>query len=174
MRFKHLLLIALLLTGFSFSVSLLSGKKVRAASCSGAGCNGQNPYTTGCNSDAYALRYRDLVDETSMTIGTVSLLYSPTCQTVWSEVTSYFGPTNRITANISAIDSSIAGCSGGTVPPTCYTGHTTTLFGPDYAVSPMQFTTSLSSAYACGTINVTYTSVWGTLTTQQAGCTELQ
>ena len=56
-------------------------------SCSGNGCNGQNPVTSGC--DAGAKTIQTAVFSNSY----VELRYSPTCGTNWGRVTSKVGPT---------------------------------------------------------------------------------
>jgi hypothetical protein len=131
---------------------LIGARPAEAATCSGSSCNGQDPVATGCSSDAYGVKSREFVDETSMILGTIYVLYSPTCQTVWAEVYANFTSTNWISAHIDG-------------------GYVRTLYGDASVVSPMSQTSSPSSEMACGTINVTYESIWGPITTQQSTCT---
>ena len=55
--------------------------------CSGEGCDGQNPATTGCSADAYT------VQTAVFSNSFVELRYSPTCGTNWGRVTSRVGAT---------------------------------------------------------------------------------
>lgn len=142
----------LILTIISLISVLIISRSAEAATCSGSSCNGQDPVATGCSSDAYAVNSRDIVDETSVILGTVYVVYSPTCQTVWSEVYSNYSPTNWISTHIDG-------------------GYGQTLYGDAYVVSPMSQTSSPSNEMGCGTINVSYNSVWGWVTTQQSTCT---
>ncbi len=59
-------------------------------SCSGNGCNGQNPLTSGCDAGAYT------VQTAVFSNSFVELRYSPTCGTNWGRVTSKVGPTHLI------------------------------------------------------------------------------
>jgi len=60
-----------------------------AVTCSGSGCNGQDPVSTGCVDDAVWATYSALLDGSSVVIGYVHLMWSPTCETVWSRVSTY-------------------------------------------------------------------------------------
>ena len=53
--------------------------------CSGNGCNGLNPVTTGCSAGAYT------VQTAVFSNSYVELRYSPTCGTNWGRVTSKVG-----------------------------------------------------------------------------------
>ena len=55
--------------------------------CSGSGCNGLNPATTGCSADAFT------VQTAVFSNSRVELRYSPTCGTNWGRVTSKVGAT---------------------------------------------------------------------------------
>ena len=55
--------------------------------CSGTGCNGQDPEKTGCEAGAYT------VQTAVFSNSYVELRYSPTCQTNWGKVVSKVGPT---------------------------------------------------------------------------------
>ena len=55
--------------------------------CSGEGCDGLNPATTGCSADAYT------VQTAVFSNSFVELRYSPTCGTNWGRVTSRVGAT---------------------------------------------------------------------------------
>ncbi len=54
-----------------------------AAQCYGDGCNGLNPQTMGCNSDATTSDFRYIVDSNNNTIGKVENRYSPACLAQW-------------------------------------------------------------------------------------------
>jgi hypothetical protein len=86
-----------LFTGKSFlgacvlaSVLALTAAPAAAQSCSGTGCNGVNPAFSGCNGDLKILASTDLVDDAGIYVGWMNLVYSTTCQTVWTEVNSYW------------------------------------------------------------------------------------
>jgi hypothetical protein len=53
------------------------------AKCSGLACTGQDPYATGCQSDASVAGSSAIVDGTGRTLGTLKLYWSHTCQTNW-------------------------------------------------------------------------------------------
>jgi Protein of unknown function (DUF2690) len=54
---------------------------VRAATCSGNGCNGLDPYSTGCAASMYTI-----VVASVGSIGHVELEYSTICQTNWDQI----------------------------------------------------------------------------------------
>lgn len=152
----------------------LSSVPAAAATCSGSQCNAQSPITTGCNSDAYAVNSKDILDWNTMTLGTVYLMYSPTCQTVWSEVVASIESVESVTAEISP-DPAFGPYYG-------YYGNTT--YSNWWVSSPMAYAPSLTctfSAYGsvtgyyrsifnCPTINggddctPTYTTSWTSVT----------
>jgi len=74
--------------------------------CSGNGCNGLNPATTGCSADAYT------VQTAVFSNSYVELRYSPTCGTNWGRVTSKVGATSLI-IRIQRIDGLTYTFSGG-------------------------------------------------------------
>ncbi len=74
--------------------------------CSGNGCNGQNPVTTGC--DASAKTIQTAVFNNSY----VELRYSPACGTNWGRVTSKVGLT-YLTIRTQRIDGLTYAYSGG-------------------------------------------------------------
>lgn len=61
------------------------------ASCSGTGCNGKDPQTTGCGNGATTLASKDIYAYGTeyYVVGKLELRYSPTCKTKWSRVTRY-------------------------------------------------------------------------------------
>ena len=67
------------IAGVLLSLSLASP----AQALSGAQYNNTLPYQTGCGSGAYVISSRAILG------GTVSMVYSPTCQTNWVE---WYGP----------------------------------------------------------------------------------
>jgi hypothetical protein len=58
------------------------------ATCSGNGCNGQDPQTSGCAADAYTVQTAVLSSRF------VQLRYSPRCGTNWGRVLSRIGRTH--------------------------------------------------------------------------------
>ncbi len=73
-------------SGGKGSVHTAKGRHAHA-SCSGTGCNGQDPEKTGCEAGAYT------VQTAVFSNSYVELRYSPTCATNWGEVVSKVGPT---------------------------------------------------------------------------------
>ena len=70
--------------------SAIGTSTAAAASCSGTGCNGKDPYATGCASGAYEVtsagRYlHNLYGATNGSV--IHLFWSPRCQTNWPVVT---------------------------------------------------------------------------------------
>jgi len=59
-------------------------------SCSGNGCNGQNPATSGCDAGAYT------VQTAVFSNSFVELRYSPTCGTNWGRVISRVGAASLV------------------------------------------------------------------------------
>jgi hypothetical protein len=64
-----------------------------AATCSGHGCDYQDPTATGCSSGAYTVTSAP-VTYNGIQYGTVELRWSPTCQTNWSRLTISAGGSN--------------------------------------------------------------------------------
>lgn len=63
----------------------------QAATCSGMGCDGQDPVQTGCANGAYTVA-SDYIYQWGVAIGRVDLRYSPACETNWTRTISYIGP----------------------------------------------------------------------------------
>jgi hypothetical protein len=64
--------------------------------------DGKDPYTTGCHSGSSVVRTASIRNELQESMGTLSLYWSPTCKTNWSEVTvpNYgYGSVNVYTAD---------------------------------------------------------------------------
>jgi hypothetical protein len=62
-------------------LGLLAPQAQAAASCSGTGCDGKDPYLTGCATGAI------VAEQTSMIDGILlRLMYSPYCRTVWGSI----------------------------------------------------------------------------------------
>ena len=98
--------------------------------CSGDGCDGLNPVSTGCAADAYT------VQTAVFSNSYVELRYSPTCKTNWGRVTSKVGPT-LLEIRIQRIDGLTYTFSGGNF---------------NFAYSAMVYAPQLA-ARACGGIN---------------------
>jgi hypothetical protein len=64
----------------------LSAAPAYAATCSGYGCDGQDPLASGCNTGAYTVASAPITYQ-GVTYGTVELRWSPTCQTNWARTT---------------------------------------------------------------------------------------
>jgi hypothetical protein len=83
-RRRMVLMIVMVLVGMVF---VLPAAPAFAVTCSGSGCEGKNPQTTGCSTDAITAY------STAIPNGKVELRWSQTCETFWSRVTSWIGPT---------------------------------------------------------------------------------
>jgi hypothetical protein len=60
-----------------------------AATCSGSGCSGLSPSTTGCTADGYIVSETNIYDAFSSDyIGEITLWWSPTCQAAWAHTYS--------------------------------------------------------------------------------------
>ncbi len=66
--------------------------------CSGNGCNGKNPATTGCDVGAKTIQ------TAVFTNSYVELRYSPTCGTNWARTLSRVGPVNLVARTQRRID----------------------------------------------------------------------
>jgi hypothetical protein len=64
---------------------LVAANPAMAATCSGYGCDYQDPVATGCASGSYTVSSA-AVSRNGVQYGTVDLRWSPTCQTNWSRV----------------------------------------------------------------------------------------
>lgn len=84
----------------AFAASAISNAPAQAlATCSGNGCNGQDPSNSGCwDSSAY------IVHGVSVRYGAVYLWYSPTCKTNWAETFQSSGTNYIANANITRSD----------------------------------------------------------------------
>jgi Protein of unknown function (DUF2690) len=61
--------------------------------CSGHGCDGKDPESTGCASTAITAEYANIFDAYAERIGQLQLRYSTACRTVWARVIA-FGSTS--------------------------------------------------------------------------------
>jgi hypothetical protein len=92
------LLTAILMSGFATQPSY-------AVSCGGAGCNGRNPVTTGCNQNAYLAGHYPFYQQPwniilspySSSSPYMNVYYSRSCATNWIQITSnpYGGRTHK-------------------------------------------------------------------------------
>lgn len=83
----------------SVSIFMVSAPSASAASCSGHGCNGQDPIYTGCNQNAYLAKEYLIKDKYGIAIwNKVQVYYSNTCGTNWVRVTGnpYGGATYKM------------------------------------------------------------------------------
>lgn len=68
------------------------------ASCSGESCTDKNPYTTGCSTDSYMVKSVNLLNSSLQPVGILSLMYSPSCHSVWTLNQVTVGTTNLLSA----------------------------------------------------------------------------
>ena len=97
-RFFKVLLAAMLLAALFAAytgVSRISASTVQDllphVTCSGNGCNGLDPVSTGCARDGITVTTTG--GTVSFRTGTIQLRYSPTCGTNWGRVFSTIGTT---------------------------------------------------------------------------------
>jgi len=88
------LLVALFAAFLAVPVAQASAQPLSPhVSCSGYGCDHQDPVATGCSAGSYTVTSAPItLGGTSY--GTVELRWSPTCQTNWSRVTVASGGSN--------------------------------------------------------------------------------
>ena len=113
--------------------------------CSGSGCNGLDPEIYGCRGDASKLASLEFTDGDGIPMGRIEVYSSPTCQTIWTEVWSYWSGAD-IFAEITDPDPSpwhAYGSSG--------TG--------SWHASPMLYDSSPSGGWGYGSITKSFT--WG-------------
>lgn len=80
-RLNWLSLVALL-------VLVVGVSPVFAQTCSGSECQGQDPVATGCSADGQWLNAASFATG-GIVQGHVQFMYSPTCQTVWSRISTF-------------------------------------------------------------------------------------
>ncbi len=112
---------------YSNQTTFASTKHNVQVTCSGEGCDGQSPATSGCDADAKTIQ--TAVFSNSY----VELRYSPTCGTNWGRVTSKIGPTSLV-IRIQRIDALAYTFAGGNF---------------NYAFSAMVYA-PIAKARACG------------------------
>lgn len=79
-------------TLFATALALsLAAVPAGAVTCSGTGCTGQDPDSTGCIDDGIWITASSLLYNGSA-IAHVQLMWSPTCETVWSRLSTYNDP----------------------------------------------------------------------------------
>lgn len=92
--FSTALLVSLLgmtaFVGVSTAAAHATQRSHPQVTCSGNGCNGQNPATTGCAADART------VQTATFSNSFVQLRYSPTCGTNWGRVISRVGAVHLV------------------------------------------------------------------------------
>lgn len=78
---------ALLLTvGVGLPLSIAAAGPAAAATCSGGGCDHQNPYGAGCFSGSYVVYDIPTGGAAAGYAARVRLWYSPACSTVWASI----------------------------------------------------------------------------------------
>jgi hypothetical protein len=73
---------ACLVAGFMTAAAIPAS----AATCSGYGCDGQNPYGAGCFNGSEVVYDLALTNSIGQSAGRVRLWYSPSCRTVWATI----------------------------------------------------------------------------------------
>jgi Protein of unknown function (DUF2690) len=122
-----------------------------AATCFGSGCNALSPLTTGCNSDAYSVNTKYILDWNTMNLGSVSLMYSAECQAVWSEVV----------ATIETVDNVYAEINPDPAFGPYYGNYSNTTYTTWWVVSPMANAPELTCHFsAYGSVTGSYVSIF--------------
>lgn len=78
--------------GTAFAASKHSFRPL--VSCSGNGCNGQDPQGTGCSSGGQSVpngQVNSVFDQDGVLLFTLELRWSPTCQTNWARINNSNG-----------------------------------------------------------------------------------
>jgi hypothetical protein len=57
-----------------------------AVTCSGEGCSGTSPETTGCANDGETIFSTNLTTSSGQVVGLIQLRYSATCRTAWARI----------------------------------------------------------------------------------------
>src|SRR5437879_8300061 len=83
-RSSHLFMMGIMIALSLLLIPYGTAHAAALVTCSGSGCNGQNPVTTGCNSGAGSLDNAIVTDSAGYIIGQVFLDWSSTCQTNWA------------------------------------------------------------------------------------------
>ena len=66
-----------------------------AVSCSGRGCDGKDPVSSGCSSTAITAEDREIITSDGRGVtGVIQLRYSTACRTVWARIINSFTPSN--------------------------------------------------------------------------------
>jgi len=97
--------------------------------CSGNGCTGQDPNTTGCSATASTVLSHLILNGINQQIGLIELRFSSTCKTNWARTTSFINavPMGAIVERARGIDGSFAfECN----PATCNDTTATSVFTP--------------------------------------------
>lgn len=89
------------------SVFAVNPASTFAAGCSGRGCDGTDPQSTGCSANSFTVVTRAIREyRTGQQIGIVELRYSPSCGTNWTRTTNWVSATT-LWATITRISSSV-------------------------------------------------------------------
>jgi Protein of unknown function (DUF2690) len=83
-----------------------TGQTQASVTCTGNGCNNQDPQQTGCNIGAYTVQTGVLAREF------IELRYSPTCKTNWARVENRVGNNDVFLVLIERIDGLTYGSKG--------------------------------------------------------------
>lgn len=73
---------------------LVPARPAAAASCYNTGCEGRDPYASGCNSNYYAVYTKAVYNGGGGFLGYVKLMYSNSCGANWAQVESAVGVTS--------------------------------------------------------------------------------
>ncbi|NUQ75972.1 MAG: DUF2690 domain-containing protein [Polyangiaceae bacterium] len=89
------------------AVESVESSEQALVTCSGNGCDGQDPGSTGCGADGLTAQKLDIFGFNNVKLGTVALRYSPTCKTFWSHVVPIYS-NNTTGADVSRTDGAFA------------------------------------------------------------------
>jgi Protein of unknown function (DUF2690) len=98
----------------------MSAGAVSAVTCSGYGCDGTSPASTGCSVGATNKDLEYIYSGPSMTVvGTIEMRYSQACQTVWARVTNRNRPGTQATKIFRYSDGRYYSGTDSTCPTFC-------------------------------------------------------
>lgn len=100
-RLRHLAVVLAIAFTFTPALMAVSTEPVAAVTCSGFGCDGQYPTTTGCDASGYTVASAYIYYLGSGPAkGIVELRASSVCKTRWARVTAYSTPNAQVMSEI--------------------------------------------------------------------------
>jgi Protein of unknown function (DUF2690) len=142
------------LSGTAFASGLpghsRTGVQQASVNCSGTGCNGKDPYSSGCAATAVLQGTAVAIWNGAVIVGTVQIDWSTQCQTNWAEVRSTAGSSTRqMEAQIVGLSHGIyywAKCGSG-----CTAYHSQMYYAPNESVEADGQIIAIATGVSCQT-----------------------